>query len=54
LPQIEAVATWVVETAAYALVGLALGAALIPVAGKVIAPAWAAMKGLLKRPSPAR
>jgi len=40
---------WIVEAAISGVVGLLVGAASIPVAGFALAPAWAALKRLLRR-----
>lgn len=45
VPNASAVLAWVVESAGYGLVGLAIGAALIPVASYVVSPAWRVIKG---------
>ena len=48
VPNASAVLAWAVESAGYGLVGLAIGAALIPVASYVFSPAWQAMKGRME------
>ncbi|CAD7050385.1 ABC transporter [Pseudorhizobium halotolerans] len=45
VPTAAAVLAWAVESAGYGIVGLAIGAALIPVASYVFSPTWQAMKG---------
>ena len=40
---------WLVAAAGAGLIGLAIGAALIPLTGYVLAPAWKAMKGVLRK-----
>lgn len=45
LPGVSGVSAWVTESAAYGIVGLAIGAALIPIAGYVVSPLWRAIKG---------
>jgi uncharacterized protein len=49
VPAISSVAGWVVEAAGSGLVGLALGAALIPLTSYAIAPAWTQLKRLRSR-----
>ena len=48
-PFARAVVEWIVTAAGAGVVGLALGAALIPVTGYVIAPLWNVVKGLIRR-----
>jgi len=47
LPAAAGLVTWLVESAAYGIVGLAVGAALIPLVGRVASPAWRAVRRLL-------
>jgi len=49
LSPIAAAAEWIVTTAGSGLVGLAIGAALIPVVEFAIAPAWAHLRRILRR-----
>jgi predicted DNA repair protein MutK len=49
LPTIGAFADWIVTAALAGIVGLIIGAAAIPLAGYVIAPAWRVLKGMLPR-----
>jgi predicted DNA repair protein MutK len=49
LPQIAGVAGWFATALVDFVFGLALGAAMIPVAGYVISPGWKAIKGLLPK-----
>ncbi len=49
LPAAAGLVTWLVESAGYGVVGLAVGAALIPLVGNVAAPAWRAVRRLLPR-----
>lgn len=49
LPAAGAFLEWLTGAALSGVVGLALGAVLIPVVGHVVGPAWKAIKGLLKR-----
>jgi predicted DNA repair protein MutK len=51
IPAISGVLNWTVESAGYGLVGLAIGAALIPIAGYLISPAWRALKRLRMQPT---
>jgi predicted DNA repair protein MutK len=44
-----ALTEWVITAAASGMIGLAIGAALIPVVGYVVAPAWALLKGPFHR-----
>ena len=46
VPAIEGALEWLVTATGSGLVGLALGALLIPLVGSVIAPAWNAARGL--------
>jgi predicted DNA repair protein MutK len=48
LPFAQAAVEWIVSAAGAGLFGLALGAALIPLAGYVIAPVWKSLKGLIR------
>lgn len=43
--------TWLVGAAGSGVVGLAVGAAIIPLASRVFAPAWGAIRGLWARPA---
>ncbi|MCO5734030.1 DUF808 domain-containing protein [Rhizobium sp. SSA_523] len=45
VPGLSAVLAWLVESAGYGIVGLAIGAFLIPIAAYVVSPAWRAIKG---------
>lgn len=45
VPRVSSALAWAAESAGYGLVGLAIGAALIPVASKVVSPAWKVFKG---------
>ncbi|HEY0917828.1 DUF808 domain-containing protein [Devosia sp.] len=47
LPAAAGFVIWLVESAAYGIVGLAVGAALIPLVGRVASPAWRAVRRLL-------
>ena len=47
VPTISSVLAWAVESAGYGLVGLAIGAVLIPIAEYGISPAWNTIKGLM-------
>jgi uncharacterized protein len=49
VPPIAGILEWVVEAAISGLIGLLVGAASIPVAGLVFAPAWKWLKRLLQR-----
>ncbi|MFN7022941.1 MAG: DUF808 domain-containing protein [Pseudorhizobium sp.] len=49
---ISSIVAWAVESAGYGLVGLAIGAALIPVAEHGISPALKAIKGLVRSEGP--
>jgi uncharacterized protein len=49
LPQLAAVLEWAVSAIGYGIVGLIVGAALIPLTEFVIAPAWALLKSFLPR-----
>jgi uncharacterized protein len=49
LPLIAGAAEWIVTAALSGMLGLAIGAVAIPVAGFVIAPAWRALKNLLRQ-----
>jgi predicted DNA repair protein MutK len=55
-PPLAAILEWVVEAAISGVLGLLVGAASIPVAGLVFAPAWKSLKGYLhrRRNAPAR
>ena len=55
-PPLAAILEWVVEAALSGVLGLLVGAASIPVAGLVFAPAWKSLKGYLhrRRNAPAR
>ena len=46
-PAVAGVAEWMAEAAISGVVGLLIGAASIPIAGFVLAPAWKRLKGLL-------
>jgi uncharacterized protein len=48
MPFAQVAVEWIVSAAGAGLVGLALGALLIPLAGYVIAPSWKALKGLIR------
>jgi len=50
LPAIGGLVDWVVTAGLSGVVGLVIGAIAIPVAGYIIAPAWRALKSLLRRP----
>ena len=49
VPAIAGAVEWIVAAAGAGIVGLLLGAALIPLVGYVAAPAWKRVKGLLPR-----
>jgi hypothetical protein len=49
VPPIAGILEWVVEAAISGLIGLLVGAASIPVAGFVFAPAWKWLKHFLHR-----
>jgi predicted DNA repair protein MutK len=49
LPAIAAVIEWIVGAILSGMIGLMIGAAAIPLTSFVIAPAWKAVKGLLRR-----
>ena len=49
LPAIGSFIAWVVAAALSGVAGLIVGAAAIPLAGYVIAPAWRVLKGALPR-----
>lgn len=51
MPALSGLVTELVVIVADGLFGLALGLLLIPVAGKLIAPAWKAIRGLIRRPA---
>jgi uncharacterized protein len=53
LPPIAPVVKWVVEAAGAGLLGLVLGAALIPVVGATLAPGWKLLKRAIRRVRPA-
>ncbi len=42
---------WITETLGFAVIGLALGFVLIPVASYVLSPAWRVLKGLFGKPA---
>jgi predicted DNA repair protein MutK len=48
-PAARAVVEWLVSAAGAGLVGLALGALLLPIASCVVSPAWRAVKGLIAK-----
>ncbi len=48
VPFAQAAIEWIVSAAGAGIVGLVMGAVLIPVSGYVIAPAWTAVKGLIR------
>jgi predicted DNA repair protein MutK len=48
-PMAKGFVHWLVSAAGAGVIGLALGAALIPLAGYVLAPAWKAVKAVLPR-----
>jgi predicted DNA repair protein MutK len=48
VPFAQAAVEWIVSAAGAGVVGLIVGAALIPVAGYAIAPAWKAVKSLIR------
>ena len=50
LPPVAGALEWIVTAAGSGMVGLAIGLALIPVVGIVIAPPWKRLKGLLWQP----
>jgi predicted DNA repair protein MutK len=52
LPALGGVILWLVEAAAYGVVGLAIGALLIPVTEHVLAPLVRRLRGMLKRNRP--
>jgi predicted DNA repair protein MutK len=49
VPAFGAAVTWLVSAAGSGVVGLVLGAVLIPVVGKVLAPLWRGAKALVGR-----
>jgi predicted DNA repair protein MutK len=49
IPFAQAVVEWIVGAVGAGIFGLALGAVLIPLASYAIAPAWKALKGLIRR-----
>ena len=49
LPWIAGFAEWTVSAVLSGLVGLAIGAASIPLMSSVVAPAWKRLKGILRR-----
>ena len=49
VPAVAAAITWIVTAAGAGVVGLVLGAALMPVATYVIAPAWSRLRGATKK-----
>ena len=49
LPAIAGFAEWLVTAAGSGIVGLIIGAALIPVIGQVIAPVWRMLRGVLRK-----
>jgi predicted DNA repair protein MutK len=49
LPPLAGVVEWIVTAAGSGIIGLLIGAILIPVAGFVLAPAWRLVKRLLRR-----
>jgi predicted DNA repair protein MutK len=52
LPLIGGLADWIVTATLAGILGLVIGAAAIPLAGFVIAPAWKRLKRLLRGPAP--
>jgi predicted DNA repair protein MutK len=48
MPFAQAAVEWIVSAAGAGVVGLAVGAVLIPVTGYVIAPSWTVLKGLIR------
>jgi predicted DNA repair protein MutK len=46
VPAIRSFAQWLVEAAGSGIVGLVVGAALIPITGLILAPAWKAVTGM--------
>jgi uncharacterized protein len=48
VPPVAGILEWVVEAAISGLIGLLVGAASIPVAGFVFAPAWKLLKSFLQ------
>lgn len=48
VPVAQAAVEWIVSAIGAGIVGLAIGAVLIPVTGYVIAPAWKTVKGLIR------
>jgi uncharacterized protein len=53
VPAAAGAVTWLVEAAGAGIVGLVVGAALIPIAQFLLAPAWKAVTGGRKREAPA-
>lgn len=49
LPGLSGVLSWIVQSAGYGVAGLVIGAALIPITGYGIAPAWRLFKSLWSR-----
>ena len=49
LPAVAGAVEWIVTAARSGIVGLVIGAVLIPLAGYVIAPAWKQVKAMLPR-----
>jgi uncharacterized protein len=48
LPFAAGAVAWIVSATGAGIVGLAIGAALIPLVGYIVSPAWKAMKGLVR------
>jgi predicted DNA repair protein MutK len=48
LPSVGSAVEWIVTAALSGIVGLVIGALAIPLAGKVVAPLWRLVKGLLR------
>jgi predicted DNA repair protein MutK len=53
VPAVGGLAGWLVTAAGSGVVGLIVGAALIPLASHVLAPAWSALSGLFGKAKPA-
>jgi len=49
LPAVGGAAEWIVTAAGSGMVGLLIGAALIPVIGFAVAPGWKLLRGKLRR-----
>jgi uncharacterized protein len=48
LPSVAGAVEWIITATGSGIVGLLIGAALIPVSGFVLAPAWKTLTGLRK------